>query len=152
MANRGFSISLPEETVEELASFAGYLRVPVEAYMEQVLQDSHRRLSRGRAGFVRLGITEAEARLWSKEAGHLGIPLSDWIRRVVAYVVATRLEHLHGTTLGRAAMTTLLTGCSWCETELPGTSTVRRLYCSDRCRVQSWRAQRKALAQADGIG
>jgi len=100
---------------------------------------------------VEIVVPESELERWHAEARRHGWYVPEWLRRMGNFVIATGLRE--GQVFSRGhVMTALWVGtCAWCNAELPELCTARRVFCSDRCRVESWRAlQRQRKADSEG--
>lgn len=143
------TLSLPEEEFAKLERWAAYGDQTVQEMFAQWMGWTKPRSRRGSVPVMFL-VPEPELKGWDAEARRLGESIEDWIRRMGNFVVATGLSDGSETPLGRATLSSLMSRCHYCEEDLPGLSTVRRRYCSDICRVQAWRARRRAASRTAG--
>jgi hypothetical protein len=95
---------------------------------------------------VILNVPSIEHSEWAKEAKHLGMPLESWVRRAVRIALRTEIEGTVAVTGRPERLSSQVMKCEWCGGSLRTTTpTVRRRFCSDICRVESWRAKRAQL-------
>jgi ferredoxin len=96
------------------------------------------------AGIERITVTvsDSEHSRWAKEARHHELPLGAWIRRTVRLVLETEIEGTTTITGRPKRLSAALMRCELCGRGL-GSSTVRRRFCSDVCRVKAWRAKQR---------
>lgn len=141
MPLRQLTIQLSTEELERIERAADYW----DETPEQVLQWTITREwgSPRRPVRVELTVPASELSRWSKEARRQQLRTEDWVRRLANLALAAGLSS-DVTTAGERAMVDLMTSCVWCSADLPGDSTIRRMYCSDRCRVLAWRDRRRS--------
>jgi hypothetical protein len=95
------------------------------------------------------GVDDEEYAAWKAEADRYELPVGDWALRVIRYMLETdsmrRPPSINGR---RRPLASEAMDCLWCGQALPKPFTVRRRYCSDRCRVEAWRSNR-AVPETD---
>jgi hypothetical protein len=93
---------------------------------------------------VGVEVPTREFNRWNKQAQAEHLDLPDWMRTTLNRYVAEREEmrNLGAQPVRSAGSEALALHCDWCGIRIP-TGTVRRRFCTDRCRVSAWRAARR---------
>lgn len=93
-----------------------------------------------------LTLSEAEHEQWKAEAAHRGMTVAEFARHVVSWSFAARVEGqgTAATTAGRRLVTEAFS-CAWCGRGLHH-ATVRKMYCSGRCRIAAYRDRKRNAA------
>ena len=136
------TLSFPADDVARWQKSASHWEVSLEEYLTWLFHRYAADIPRGSV-WAHLALPASELGRWEDAALRQKLSLTEWVRRVSNYAAATGLGGDAETTLGRISMASLITRCAWCEDELPGDATIRRIYCSDACRVLAWRARRR---------
>lgn len=149
---------MPDVTVEisdeDLARYERWAEYRGDE-LQQLLADVMAFAKREHRGsmVVEVVVPESELKRWHAEARRRGYYVPEWLRRMGNFVTATGVTEGHTFERHGAGTAFWIGTCAWCNAELPEHCSARKVFCSDLCRVRSWRAQREQDAKpVEGSG
>jgi hypothetical protein len=91
---------------------------------------------------IRIRLTQDEFDRWQAAAGTVHT-VEEWARRMCNYALRIEVEGSRAS-FGRRRLLEEVAWrqCAWCGGWLES-RTIRRIYCSDTCRVQAWRSRQR---------
>jgi hypothetical protein len=93
---------------------------------------------------VTVSVPLSEYESWEAQAKRYGMPVAEWLRRVGNFVLAAEVEGTREVTTGRRRMLAAVAmKCAWCGGGLGTDRSIRRIYCTDSCRVLAWRMRQR---------
>lgn len=97
---------------------------------------------------VQVSVPASEYDRWAAEAKRRDLSVERWLRTVANFVIAAEVEGERAASLGRRRLlSSVAMTCALCGGGLGQSRTIRKLYCSDECRVAAWRMRQRTVSR-----